>query len=239
MKIESFAIHCNKSKAQVKMYKMHFQNACLFSMNVCSIYTINVQYLIAACLLTEDQVKDIQNYASGRQYIIIRARDTIQVFNNSDAFRMLYLFTIRNQNSIQGNIKIWFSHVLSPTLTQLFRRFLSPSQNTGTRTVTLYFENLIYPLINDNQDQSYPLPLEVNHSVYGAMSCLECLVSQGYNVGDWNWQTFSADTSTASCSYYTEMYNNRNYKNVKALMNNYMSAQPNSISLKNLCCSSA
>jgi len=183
-------------------------------------------------------VTEIQNYTSGRQYIIISAGGTSEVYNDSlptHQYEKLYSFILSNPSLIQGNIKLWFSHIPSPNMTKILPRILAQAQRLGTRIVTLYFENLIYPLISDTEAQRYPLSSEVNHSVFGAMSCLECLVDKGYTVGDWNWHTFAEDTSSPSCEFYTEMYSNQNYRDMKAVLDDCIKGQPNS-SFKIFCC---
>ena len=174
-------------------------------------------------------MNDIQRYTSGKQYIVINGSTNhvlIQTTSMVELFFDLSFLVSSSQGSTEIT-NIWFSHVPCPLCISYLILLLPPPMTLRSPRRMIHIENLVYPESSNNNKKR---DKDKTDQILGALGCIEKLVSLGYNVTGWDWNTFAADThgTSSSCIYYTSRYDSDDYANMKDIIGRYLNSQPNS-----------
>ena len=153
------------------------------------------------CLLSSDQVQDIQSTDPSLFYIVVDNR----VVTDQSLFELyVRLVGIVSETAATNNhiTDIWLSRApCKPCIEILEYAFAGANIKP-----TIHIESW---KINNHQVATYGTVLQ-------SMGCLSKLKSQGYRIAVWDWDMFQEETDSTSCNYFdTNLLSNSLYATEK------------------------
>ena len=137
------------------------------------------------CLLSRDQVRDIQSHESDLLYMVVNG----EVFARRhplDLFIELFRIVSQTAATRQTVEDVWLSRVPCKSCIQILEHIFY-----GSRKPTLHIETWRTKKVQP----SYTTILQ-------GMGCISTLKKEQYRIVSWDWEKFGEETGTTSCDYY-------------------------------------